>query len=132
MKSLKYLCLFASLLAIAAALTGIQAISIRPSGTTIWHYNTYGRIWAFAIAVVFATFAYGIHIRARIMWKVGFILLALGYINFVVGAVTATYHATVVPSIPSFWLPAGLIVLVGAAVTIYWGLWWKRQHAYFR
>jgi hypothetical protein len=132
-KLLKYLCLFASLLTIAAALTGIQAISIRPSGTTIWHYsNIYGRIFAFAAAVVSAAFAFGLHIRARIVWTAGFILLALGYINFIVGAVTATYHAARVPNFPSFWLPVGLIVLAGAAVTTYWGLWWKRQRGYFR
>ena len=133
MKTLKYFCLFVSLVYIAAALTDIQRISITPSGLTIRPYSTYApRIWAFANALVLTTSAYGIHIRARMMWKAGFILLALYYVDFVVGAVTATYHAAHVVSIPSFWLPAALVVLVGAAVAIYWGLWWKRRQTYFR
>jgi uncharacterized membrane protein YfcA len=132
-KTLKYICLFTSLICVAGALTGIRTISITPSGVTLWHYSTYApRISAFANAVVLATFAYGIHIRARVMWKVGFLLLALGYICFVVGALTATYHAASVPSIAPFWVPAASVVLLGGVVTIYWGLWWKRQHTYFR
>jgi hypothetical protein len=131
MKLLKNLCILGSLVLIAAALTGIQSVSIRPSGTTIIRFGNFGRIFAFAEAFVFAAFAYGIHIRVRITWKVGFVLLALGYINLVVGAVAATYHAALVIDIPSFWLPTCLIVVIGAAVGVCWGLWWKRQRSYF-
>jgi hypothetical protein len=131
MNSLKYLCLLLSLLYLAAGFTGIQAISVTPSGMTISHLSAFGRILALATAFVLALFAYGIHTRARIVWKAGFIYLALGYIYLVVGAVIATYRAALVPSILSFWLPAGLVVLIGGAVTVCCGLWWKRQRSYF-
>jgi hypothetical protein len=131
MKTLKYLCVLFGLLLIAAAFTGIQSVSITPSGATITKFNIFGRICCLAEAFVLATFAYGIHIRARITWKAGFILWALNYIYFVAAAVNATYHVAPIRDIPSFFLPAGLIVLGGAAVGIYWGVWWKRQRPYF-
>jgi hypothetical protein len=130
-KSLKYLCLFLSLVSIVAALTGIQAIATGSSGTTIWHYNVYGRVFAFGVALVFAAFAYGIHIRARIFWKLGFVLLALSYIYFVVGGMTTLYRFKPVPSLLSFCLLAGLLIIVGAAVATYWGRWWSGQRNYF-
>jgi hypothetical protein len=131
MKRLKYLCLLGTLLLIAAALTGIQSVSTGSSGTTITKFNGFGRIWCLAGASVLAAFAYGIHIRARMTWKAGFILLALGYINSVAGVVTAIYHAPQAKDVPSTLLFVGLVVLLGAAVAFYWGLWWNRQRSYF-
>jgi hypothetical protein len=130
-RTLKYLCLLVGICFVAAALTGIHAVSVKPSGTTISHFNTLGRIWAVAAAFVCAAFAYGIHIRARIVWKVGFVYLALSYIYFVAGGITGMYHAAPVKDFLSFWLPVGLAIVLGAAVTVYWSLWWKRQRSYF-
>jgi hypothetical protein len=132
MRLLKYLCLFLSLVYLAAGLTGIQAVSETSSGTHISHLTTFGRIWALGAAFVLATFAYGIYTRARIAWNAGFIFLALSYIYSVIAGVIATNHAAIVPNFVSFWLPVGLFVSIGAAVTFYWGLWWKRQRSYFR
>lgn len=131
LNTLRSFCFLISLSCAAAALGGIHAVSVRPSGTTIAHLTIPGRISAFALAVAYAAFAYGIHIRARAVWKAGFILLTLGYVYSVVGAVTATYHSARPPSISSFWLPTALVVLIGTAVTVYCGLWWKRQGSYF-
>jgi hypothetical protein len=131
MTKLKSLCLFLGLAYLAVALSGINAVSGTRSGMTVSHLNAFGRIWAVAVALILATFAYGLHRRMPIVWKAGFILLALGYIDAAVQAVTATYRAADAVSFSSFWLPSALVVLVGGAVTIYWGLWWKRQRSYF-
>ena len=131
MAHLKYLCLFFSLAFLVVALVGINAVSGNASGITVSHLNASGRIWAIVWAFVAAIFAYGIHSRARIVWRAGFIVLLLGYVDFLIEAVIGTYRAAHVVSFSSFWFPSVVVVLVGAAVTIYWVSWWKRQRGYF-
>lgn len=131
MKLLRNLCLLLGVVYLAAGLSGIRAVSATPSGTLISHLSTFGRIFALVAAGVLATFAYGIHTRVRSVWKAGFVVMALSYIYLVVGGLRATYYATQVPSFSTFWLPSGLVVLGGGAVTVYWALWWKRQRSHF-
>jgi hypothetical protein len=131
MARLKLLCFFFSIVLLAVALTGINAVSGTASGITVSHLDASGRIWAVVDALIAAIFAYGIHSRARIAWRAGFIVWVLSYVYFVFGAVSGTYRAAHVISFSSFWLPTGLAVFIGAAVTIYWGSWWKRQRSYF-
>ncbi|HVZ53168.1 MAG TPA: hypothetical protein VG986_14470 [Pseudolabrys sp.] len=133
---LKTLAVLFSLLCVAGAISGIQSVSFTTSGATGSHLNfatlnIAARIWTFALAIVLALFAYGIHIRAKKTWKAGFVLMGLNYIYFVVGATIATYRAAPIKDVPSFWLPIGLVIVLGTAVGVYWGLWWKRQRPYF-
>lgn len=132
MSFLKHLSLLLSAACLAAALTGIQAISGTSSGMRISHLDTFGRIWALGASLVLAAFVYGIHTRAQIAWKAGFVFLTLSYIYSVVVAVRATYQAALAISFSTFWLPASLVALGGGAVTIYWALWWRRQSSYFQ
>jgi hypothetical protein len=129
--TLKLLCVFAAILCLAAALTGIQSVRSSTSGTVISHFNDVGRIWALCVAVVFAAFAFGIHIRARLTWKIGFVLPTIAYLNGAVGGVAETYRVAGSIDFVSFWLPSGLVVLLFAGTTFYWCWWWKRQRSYF-
>ncbi len=131
MNRLKFVALLFSVLCLTGTITGIQAISIRPSGMDIAHLDVVGRYLSLIFAIVFAALAFGIHTKAEATWKAGFVLLALSYVYFVAGATMATYRAAPVKDFPSFWLPVGLVVVLGGGVSIYWGMWWKRQRAYF-
>src|SRR5215469_5259639 len=125
MRALKYLCILFALLLVLAAVTGIQSVSATPAGLTIIRFGTFGRICALAGAFVAAAFAYGLQIRAPVTWKAGFAILALSYLNFVIGSTIALSHTARGKDFPSFWLPVGLSVLGSTAVGVYWGLWWK-------
>lgn len=132
MRLLKYICLILSTVYLGAALIGIRAASGTAAGIRISHLDDFGRIEALGAALVLALFAYGIHTKARITWKAGFVLLTISYIFSAVAAVRATYHVALTPSFSTFWLPAGLVALGGGAVTVYWALWWRRQRSYFQ
>jgi hypothetical protein len=131
MRTLKMICLLMALLCVAGVVTGIQSISLGTAGTTMTRLNDFGRLFALATAVVLVAFTYGIHVRAKITWKAGFILLALSSIHGVAGAVIATYQVAVVRDFPSFWLPVCIIVVLASAVTVYWSFAWNRQRSYF-
>lgn len=106
-------------------------MSIGTHGTTIVRFSPFGRIVAILFAVAFFALAYGIHTRARITWPAGFVGIAICYLNFVVGAVSSTYRLAAVHDFPSFWLPAGLVIVIGGAVTAFMGFWWRRQRSFF-
>lgn len=131
MKFLRNLCLLLGAVYLAAGIIGIRAISVNSSETLISHLDAFGRVWALGAAAALVALAYGIHTRVRIVWRAGFIALALNYFYLAVGAVSATYQAARVPSFSNFWLPSVLVVLGGGAVTVLWALWWKRQRSYF-
>ncbi|MGN6570314.1 MAG: hypothetical protein ACTHLO_02745 [Pseudolabrys sp.] len=135
MRLLRTLAVCVSALCLAASVTGIQTISVRTFGTVtdfnVTHMDILGRFFAFLIAIIFAVFALGIQVRAKITWKSGFILLALGYINFAVSAAIATHRVALAKGASTPWLLVALVAILGAAVSVFWGIWWKRQRAYF-
>lgn len=135
MTRLKYLCAFIAVLFILKAITGVGAVSATVSpvynGTSVAHMGLYSRLGALVIAFAFAVCAFAIHRRALVIWPVGFGLLGLVYVQFVTESVMALCQAAPVKNFPEFWLPTISVIVLGAAVTLYWGFWWKRQRPYF-
>jgi hypothetical protein len=132
MKWLQYLCLFLGITYIFSAITGIQAISMSSiHGTNIAYLSIYGRIYSFAAAGILVLFAFGLHKRALITWKAGFVLWGLGYIDFVMGGVTSMIDVAPVKDFPSFWLPVIFVVIGGSTVGVWGGYWWNRQRSHF-
>ena len=83
--------------------------------------------WSLVNAAVFGGAFYGIHKRAPLMWK-------LGFIGIIVGAASFLMHATsLMGSVPrsNAQIESSFLVLATIAVASYWGFWWKRQKPYF-
>lgn len=132
MKILKYCCLFFCVMCLVAAITGIQSARTDQTGIYITKFNdNFGRIYVLLMSGVFAAGFYGIQKRLFITWKLGWPMLIWGYLSFVLQAVVSTYYVAKIKDFPSFWLPLILCIVGGAAVTVYWGFWWKRQKNYF-
>ena|SRR5260221_8028732 len=128
MRALKIVCLLFSLLSVASVLTGVRAVNV----TTSWGLNITKQpgvgalLWSVFNALLYASAAYGIQKRLPVVWKLGWVVLVVSSLEFMIRAMGS---ATKVPG--SWVLCIG--ILVGAvAVTVYWGAWWNRQMGYFR
>ena len=84
-------------------------------------------LWSLVEASLFAGAVYGIQTRASIVWKLGWGALGLSFLTFTVQALS--FSLKLPP--PERWIASAAILVVGAAVATYWGLWWKRQKSYF-
>ena len=112
---------------IISATTGIASVSTTAHGTVVTYHTPTSRLISVGLAVVFATFCYGLHRRWVAVWRIGFILLVLGCLNFVWGMwVTSRLDPHFPPVVPLVFGAFG-----GGAVTVYWWTWWYRQRPYF-
>jgi hypothetical protein len=135
MNQLKVLLLFVSALCLASAVGGIGSVHVLAnnsgSSLTTTSLNGLGRLMASIMAILFAAMSYVTHVRSPIGWRFGWLVLVLSYASFVVGAISVTLENVPSLTFTDFWLPSGLVVIGGAAVTWYWGCKWYRQQSYF-
>jgi hypothetical protein len=83
--------------------------------------------WSIIDAAIFVGAFYGIHKRAPLMWKLGFIGIIIGAASFLMHALSLTR------SVPrsNAQIESSFLVVATIAVASYWGFWWKRQKSYF-
>ena len=129
MRLLKAVCILFCLLSVASSVTGIRTVRwSTAAGLTITKQSGIGiAVSSLVVALVYAIAAYGIHRRAPIVWNLGWVALVICFLSFSISALSSSLR---LPR-PDCWIASTAIVVVGAAVTAYWGAWWKRQKGYF-
>src|ERR1700730_5797284 len=132
MDRLKIICALFCLMCVASAITGVQAVHLSThnssSDASITMHSGYGRVWSLVSALIYAGAFYGIQKRAPIGWKLGWCALIVSFLQFSIGALSFSLK---LPQ-PARWILSTAILVTGAGVTAYWGIWWKRQKSYFR
>jgi hypothetical protein len=113
MRVLQAICVLFCLLCILSAVTGIQSIIVADR-VAITRHSDLGRLYAILTAALCAAAVYGIHRRAPIVWKLGWVVLAASFLSFVV---MATPDALRQPP-PGCWIISCFIVIGGAVVSI--------------
>jgi len=126
MRTLKIVCVFFCLLSLASALTGTRAIDWSSGGLHITKHAGIGvMLWSVFNALLYATAVYGIHRRVPMVWKLGWVVLIISSLHFMIGGVSSVLRQ------PGGWVGAAGILIAGVLVTVYWGRWWNRQRDYF-
>jgi hypothetical protein len=137
MRNLKIICIFFCLLSVTSAITHIHAfrwsLHAAPgapvtTATVVTKRSGFGATFLSLVGALFyAVAAYGIHRRAPIAWKLGWGVLGIASLSFLIQTLSFSLK---LPQ-PDLWI-ASLAILVGdTAITVYWGFWWKRQKSYF-
>ena len=94
-------------------------------GTVITYHYGYGRLYALGAAVLSGVAFYGVYRRSPIAWKLGWLFLFAGAMDFIFEAWLGLIHQ------PYGWVGALGATVCVIAVTIYWGIWWQRHRDYF-
>ena len=128
MRILKIVCVLFCILSLVSALTGIRAIRWSTSGgLNITKQTGVGvALWAVFNTLLFASAAYGIHRRIPVAWKLGWAVLILCCLEFMIRAISSAL------TLPDGWAACIGIAVGAMVVTVYWGRWWNRQRDYFR
>jgi len=125
MRTLMALLIFAVVLSVVSAITGIQSFRADQSGTVIWYWHGYGRFYALPYAVAFGVAFYGVYRRHPITWRLGWVVLFLSCAQGVFTVWSSTR------SQPDAGVIFVLSAFAGLAVALFWGNWWRRQRLYF-
>lgn len=137
MRNLKIICIFFCLLSVTSAITHIHAFrwSLRAvpgapvtTTTVVTKRSGFGAtILSLVGALFYAVAAYGIHRRAPITWKLGWGVLGIVSLSFLIQTLSFSLR---LPQ-PDWWIASSAILVGDTAITLYWGFWWKRQKGYF-
>jgi hypothetical protein len=126
MRTLKIACAFFAFLSLAATLTGTRAISWSFGGLHITKHAGIGVMFGSLFnALLYASAAYGIQRRVPVVWKLGWAVLIISSLQFMIGGLSSVLRQ------PGAWIGAAGILVGGALVSVYWGRWWNRQRDYF-
>jgi hypothetical protein len=138
MRMLKWICILFCLLSLVGAFSDIHGVYWSYRGVpgspaarstlVVTKENGFGAALASIFgALFFAGAAYGIQRRAPIVWKLGWGVLGINFLAFVIRGLSIVTKS---PQ-PERWIFSAAILLGAAGVTAYWGVWWKRQKPYF-
>jgi hypothetical protein len=83
-------------------------------------------VWSVLNALLYASAAYGIHRRLPVVWKLGWVVLIVSCLEFMIRGITSAL------TLPGGWAACIGIVVGGIFVTAYWGARWNRQRDYFQ
>lgn len=127
MRTLKAICILFFLLSVVSALTGIRTFHWSTSdGLNITRQGGLGNtLWSVFSSLLYASTAYGIHRRIPVVWKLGWAVLIVSFLEFTIGGVSSVLRQ------PGGWIGAAGILVGGVLVAVYWGRWWNRQRDYF-
>jgi hypothetical protein len=98
------------------------------SDTVVSKHKGLGATLSLLLAVLYACAFYGIHKKAPLTWRLGWVAIAFGFLEFLAVALSSTRR---LPETVPPWIASVAIVVGGGAVALYWGLWWNRQKGYF-
>ena len=112
--------------------------AITDTGEVYFHANKtgselggFGRLLALFEAMLFGFLSYAIHVHLPLGWKIGWFGLIFGYLIFAIASISGLLNKAPAITFAAFWLPASLVVILGAAFFGYWGYVWYRQKHYF-
>lgn len=127
MRTLKAICILWCLLSVVSALTGIRTFHWSTSdGLNITRQGGLGNtLLSVFSSLVYASAAYGIHRRIPVVWKLGWAVLIVSFLEATIGGVSSVLRQ------PGGWIGAAGILVGGVLVAVYWGRWWNRQRDYF-
>src|SRR5580704_2222755 len=127
MRTLKAFCVLFCLFSLVSALTGVRAFHWSTSdGLNITRQGgLINTLWSVFNALLFASAAYGIDRRIPVVWKLGWAVLTVFFLEFAIGGVSSVLRQ------PGGWIGAAGILVGGVLVAVYWGRWWNRQKDYF-
>ena len=77
--------------------------------------------------VIYAAGFYGIHMRKRLTWLLGWFALGVFLVEWLTYCLASSLR---LPK-PDAWIVSTIMVAAGFAVATYWGYWWKHQKSYF-
>jgi hypothetical protein len=128
MRTLKAICILFCLLSVVSAFTGIRTFHWSTSdGLNITRQGgLVNTLWSVFSSLLYASAAYGIHRRIPVVWKLGWAVLIVSFLEFTIGGVSS------VLSQPGGRIGATGILVGGVLVAVYWGRWWNRQKGYFQ
>ncbi|HEY1471404.1 MAG TPA: hypothetical protein VGF61_20365 [Candidatus Acidoferrum sp.] len=91
MRHLIAVCIFFCLLSVVSALTGVRTFQWSTSHGMYVAKNSglINTLWSVFSALLYASAAYGIHRRAPVVWKLGWAVLIVSFLQFTIGGVSA-------------------------------------------
>ena len=126
MRTLMTLLIFACVFSVVSAITGIQGFHVDShTGTVVWYWHGYGRLYALGYAAVFGLAFYGIYMQYPLAWKLGWVALCFSFVTFLFEMWRSTR------SQPDRSLILFFSVAAAVAMVLYWGSWWRKQRSYF-
>src|SRR5208283_1976906 len=128
MRTAKIACALACLFSLVGFIVTILGIRSPQTGSLFTGHGILAAIGLLVIALMWAVEFYGIHTRALFAWKLGWGLLTLAFLWFLVAAGSSALE---VPEIDHPRVAFGAVMVCGSVVAVYWGFWWKRQKDYF-
>jgi len=131
MRTLKIVLVLSCVLSTAYFILGVLPIDL-PFPRNWGYSNIHSRlaVTKSLLATLFCGAALcGIHKRTVMAWRLGWVYLGAAYILSVFQGLSLT---RTVPQADDPWFAFASVVIGGALVLLYWGLWWKRQRGYFK
>ena len=131
---------FASLglLSFVSSFTGISSYQTTASSEPVPHavtviayyHDQWGRWLASANGIFLCFMAYGIWTRLYLVWKLGFVLIALSSVEFIF---TILFDPNAFPHVSGMpFLVFTIFISAGAmAVGAFWAVWWYKRKDYF-
>ena len=118
-----------------SAATGVCLIEAGPGGAiVVMEHTPLTRPGTALMAVLGAVFLYGLHTRALIAWKAGWVVLGLTGLSGMVSGLLLMLNDPRMNNqpIPLWWFTV-IVIIVGIGLfCIYGWLWWRKQRDYFR
>lgn len=128
MRVAKIACALACVSSLAGFIAIIRGIRSPQIGSLFTGHGIPAAVGLLVIAVMCAVEFYGIHTKARFAWRLGWGILAAGFLRFLVAAGSSALQ---VPETDHPWAAFGAVMVAGSVGAVYWGFWWKRQKEYF-
>lgn len=127
MRTLIAICILFCLLTAVSAVTGIRTFHWSTSdGLNITRQGgLVNTLWSVFSSLLYASAAYGIHRRIPVVWKLGWAVLIVSFLEFTIDGVSSVLRQ------PGGWIGAAGILVGGVLLAVYWGRWWNRQRGYF-
>ncbi len=128
MRILKIVYLFFGLWFAASAVLGVLEIHSAYGQTGDANHAILRAISSILLSAFCGAAVYGIHKRTLIAWKLGWGVIATGFLEFLVSAFSALSKT---PRNDHPGIAMAAVVVMAAAVALYWGVWWNKKKSYF-
>lgn len=113
---------------VADFIVAVGSVHSPQNGVYFTGHGTLVIVQCLVLALIYAVALYGIHKRAVIAWKLGWVFIAAAYLGWLLQGLSLTRR---VPEADSPGVAFTAVVIAGAAVAVYWGFWWNKQKSYF-
>jgi hypothetical protein len=127
MRVLKLICILLCVRSLFSAFTGSHSVLGSQNDTLFTKHDGVFRCYAFVKALIFAVTFYGIQKKLSVGWKLGWLIFAIIFIDFLAQALSSSLN---LPQ-SDFWLALTAQGIGGSGVALFWGFWWRRQKPYF-